>query len=222
MKPFVRSVFIVAILTTVAVGCSKKNENMANPDPASMDELFERYFGKSLEQHKNRKIYTELNAEIIATIPDEDLEQAIRDFTAIKIDHDWENDVDRVPALGPGFSAVYFLSIMDAEVNNGGFNQFFYNCGREAVLRARDGADLLNLKELSAVVSKALQIEEEERDKMRKVKEAGTIEAFFESYDYISFKAADDAFMKLNLDLPQAMVSFIRWRGELFEGRATD
>lgn len=224
MSSFLRTLqtlAIVAILAAWSTGCSSTKMKMEDDGPESVDKLFERYFG-NLKEHKNRKIYKELTVEIINTIPDAHLEQAIRDFTALKIGHDWANDVERVPALGPGFSAVYFLSIMEAEVSNGGFYQFFYNEGRKAVLHARDGAELLGLSALSAVISKALQIEEIERDKMAKVKAEGTIEAFFESYDDISFEPADDAFQRLELDLQKAIVSFIRRRSELFEGRVTE
>jgi len=206
----------------MAGGSGYSNVKMKDTNPDSTNELFERYFGKSLEQFEKRKIYTELNAEVIKTISDENLEQAMRDFIGIKINRDWENDVERVPPLGPGFSAIYFLSILDAEVNNGGFNQLFHNCGREAVLRAREGADILGLSALSAVISKALQIKETERDKMARVKEAGTLEAFFESYDDILFEPADEEFLHLDLDLQKAIVSFIRSHSDLFEGRAND
>ncbi len=194
----------------------------ANPssdnDIIELERLAENWFG----EFKNRRIYTTLSSEIIKTIPDDKLQQAILDFIGRKIDNDWENDVKKVPALGPGFSAVYFLSGLETEVNNGGFNQLFYNCGRDAVLRAKDGADLLGLSALAEVVSRALQIEDTERDKMTKVKQAGTLEAFFESYDHISFEAADDEFTRLDLDLQKAIVLFIRSHGDLFEGRAND
>lgn len=189
------------------------------PQSKPTEDLFEKYFGKSQLEFKKQRIYTELNAEIIATIPDKNLEQAIQDFTAEAIDKDWENDVRKVPALGAGFSAVYFLGTLDYEVNNGGFNQFFFNEGREAVVLAKEGADLMGLRKLSAVISKALVIEQIEREKMAKVKKVGTIEAFFESYDEISFEEADEAFEKLDIDLGKEILSFIRRKPEFFEGK---
>jgi hypothetical protein len=220
MGALLRLFTIAALAGAGVVGCSSTRMN--ETDPNSTGDSFERYFGKAFGKFKNRKIYTELNREIIRSIPDEDLEQAIRDFIAIRIGHDWAQDVEKVPALGPGFAAVYFLGIMGAEVSNGGFNQLFYNSGRAAVLQAKHGADLLGLSRLSSVISTALNIEETERAKMARVKEAGTLEAFFDSYDEISFEAADDAFFSLKLDLQKEIVSFIRNHSELFEGRATD
>lgn len=211
---------MAATLALVAViGCTestkiKKSNNTAN------DELFKQYFGKTPQELKNRKVYRELSPKIIRSIPDEDLPQAIHDFIGLKIHQDWENDHKLVPNLGPGFTAVYFLSLLDAEVNNGGFYQLFYNCGRDSVVHAKEGADLMGLRALSSVVAEALRIEESERAKMEAVKAKGDLEEFFRSYEEISFEAADEAFMALDLDLHKEQVRFIRTHSQMFEGRA--
>jgi hypothetical protein len=213
---------VAAVALVALIGCTKETKVNDAKNNASDDEMFERYLGKKLSEFKNRKIYKELNREIIKFIPDDDLTQAIHDFIGLKINQDWEQDTELVPRLGPGFSAVYFLSLLDAEVNNGGFYQFFYNCGRDSVVRAKEGADLLGLGGLSSVISEALRIEESEREKIGRVKAEGSLEAFFESYKDISFETADEAFMALNLDLYQERVRFIRKCSELFEGRVNE
>jgi hypothetical protein len=113
-----------------------------------------------------------------------------------------------VPQLGAGFSAVYFVSQLDAEVKNGGFNQYFFN-------------ELMGMKELAGIVGKALAIAEREQAKMAKVKGKGTIEAFMESYEDVSFDEADDAFFELK-DLDKQMVAFIRSKPELFVGKLAE
>ena len=45
------------------------------------------------------------------------------------------------------------------------------------------------------------------------------MEAFFESYEDISFDEADEAFRELDIDLGKEMVAFIRGRPELFVGK---
>jgi len=181
---------------------------------------FEQEAEKWLAEFKNRKIYDELNAQIITNIPNADLPQAIVDYIGYRINQDWENDLVKVPALGPGFSAIYFLIGLQIEVNNGGFNQLFYNRGREAVVRAKQGAALLGLSTLAGVIANALEIADQEKAKMAEVKEVGTLEAFFESYDSICFDAADEGFTNLGLDLDAAMAAFIRGNVHLFVGGA--
>lgn len=53
---------------------------------------------------------------------------------------------------------------------------------------------------------------------MAKVKNDRTLEAFFESFDEISFDEADEAFSELKVDIGREMVAFIRRRPELFVG----
>lgn len=178
-----------------------------------------REFKAYLKELENRTIYRELNPQVIASIPDDKLGQAIRDFTALKIENDWEHDVEKVPALGPGFSAVYFVSIADAEVNNGGFNQLFWNSGREAVVLAKAGADLMKFRALSRIFEEALQIEEAERSKMAGFKEKESIEALMESYDHVSFDSADEKFSALGRKVEKAIIRFIRKHPDLFEGK---
>lgn len=185
---------------------------------AEIEAQAEKWFG----DFKKRVIYRKLDGEIIMTIPDEKLWQAILDFIGLKIAQDLDHDVEKVPQLGSAFSAIYFLSGLDVEVNNGGFNQFFYNRGKEAVQLAKQGAEFLGLSALAGVISKALEIEMMERQKMAAVKEVGTLEAFFESYESISFDCADDEFTALELDLDKAVVSFVRNHCGLFEGQVDD
>jgi hypothetical protein len=188
-----------------------------DPDPELAEML--RDAEARFAEFKNRRIYRQLTPEIIATIPDDNLQQAIIDFIWLKIGEDWKHDVEKVPLLGPGFSAIYFLSALETEVNNGGFYQFFYNRGTGAVVQAKDGANLLGLSALSGLITKALQIEERERHKMQGVKQVGTVKAFFDSYKDISFEAVDDDYFKLKVDFEAPIVAFIRTHPELFEGQ---
>ena len=194
-----------------------QNENDADNEFDDLEKEFERLTDEFL----NRKKYSELNCDIIKTITDDKLEQAIVDFIGLKIKEDWENDVVKVPMLGAGFSAIYFLSNLETEVNNGGFNQMFYNSGKEAVVMAKMGAELLGMSELAAIIATALQIAENESGKMDVVKKVGTLEAFMESYDDISFDAADNAFFELKIDFSKPKAAFIREHCHLFEGRVS-
>ncbi len=210
---------IAAVVLTFLAACTS---NRMKDDKASGEGDAIQKFTEYMEELKNRKIYRALNPQILESIPNDKLEQAIRDFIALKIDKDWAHDVQKVPSLGPGFSAVYFVAIVEAEVNNGGFNQLFWNSGREAVVHAKAGADLMELHELSRVLEEALQVEEKERHKMARFKQVGTMEALMESYDEVSFEAVDDQLLALSSTLEGAIVLFIRKHPHLFEGKVDD
>jgi hypothetical protein len=183
---------------------------------ADLDKDFEAFTAAFM----NRKIYSELNPDIIGNIPAEHLIQAIVDFIAIRIGKDWKHDVERVPPLGPGFSAVYFLSLLETEVNNGGFNQMFFNSGRQAVIHARKGAELAGLRKLSAIIDRALAIEESTREKAASARDTGTIEAFMATYEDADFEAVDDEYLALADGIEKPLIRFIRRNAQLFSGRA--
>lgn len=171
------------------------------------------------KQFIDRKIHRELNVEVIANIPDEWLIQAIVDFVGLSIDGDWEQAKQKMPSLGEGFSAVYFLSLLQTEVNNGGFNQMFYNQGHEAVVGAKRGANLIGAERLSSLLDSALELEVVHRTKMARVKEKRSLDAFMASYDDMDFTALDDEFFKEEKKITSAILSFIRKNGHLFTGK---
>src|SRR5262245_8271322 len=103
------------------------NHNDTDPSGKDSEPDLDLAFEAFTKEFVDRKIYTELNKEVIQRIADERLVQAIVDFIGVRIGRDWEHGLEKVPALGAGFSAIYFLSILESEVNNGGFNQMFYN-----------------------------------------------------------------------------------------------
>lgn len=189
------------------------------PDKEELDELFKRYFGKTPDEHRNRRIHKELTPAILDGIPDADLAQAIRDFTLEAIGGEWVDEPERIPALGPGFAAAYFTDIAKGEILNGGFNQLFYNCGRKSAVLAKAGAELLDLHGFAALLGRALEIEERERPRLEKIREAGSLEVFFESYEDDPFRELDDAFSQLDPKTGVALVRLVRIRPELFCGR---
>lgn len=122
--------------------------------------------------------------------------------------------------VGPGFSAVYFLSLLETEVNNGGFNQMFHNNGREAVVQARNGAEFVRLQDLSTVIGRALAIEESTRARCAAARDSGTVEGFMATYEDGDFEAINDQFSSLAEGIEKSLIRFIRNNVALFSGRA--
>ena len=60
-----------------------------------------------------------LTEEILQTIPDADLEQAVLDYIFRKIDRSDERGTAVVPALPEGLQMVYATWLVEAEVSNG-------------------------------------------------------------------------------------------------------
>lgn len=183
------------------------------------DEIdFETSLQESLEEFKNRTIYSSLDPEILATIPDDKLEQAIVDYVYTKIGDDWDNHREAVDSLPDSFRGVFATWWLEAEVNNGGFNQFFWNpygyWAEDAISAFYEyGAD-----EYAEVTKKAVTMFLLEVDAHKEFRELGTLEAFSESYKHTELGDLDDEFWDIGEDLSQIRVSYIRNNPEKFVG----
>src|SRR5689334_12710121 len=81
-----------------------------------------------IKRFQSRPRYLVLDEDIIASIPDRELEQAIVDHVLdVKVRGNFEHAVDVISGLSAGFRMVYATCVLEGEVNNGGFNQFFWN-----------------------------------------------------------------------------------------------
>ena len=80
---------------------------------------------KTLEEFESRKIYTKLDEDTLNDIKDENLEQAIIDYIYNKVGDRFDKEYEIVTGMSKGFRAIYTTWWVEAEVNNGGFNQYF-------------------------------------------------------------------------------------------------
>ncbi|MFN8299535.1 MAG: DUF4375 domain-containing protein [Chitinophagales bacterium] len=105
-------------------GCKgKPTRDKAVTDTDTMSQQM----AKSLEEFKNRPIHKRLTSEIFDGISDDNIEQAIMDNIWAKMDKDMSNDYEVVTHLSSPRQAIYIVWQVESEVNNGGFDQFYFN-----------------------------------------------------------------------------------------------
>jgi len=184
----------------------------------SDDVDFEETLRKSIKEFKNRTIYTSLDPDTIASIPDDKLEHAIIDYIYTKIGDDWDNQREVVDALPASFRGIFATWWLEAEVNNGGFNQYFWNpsgyWAEDAISAFHEyGAD-----EYAEVARKAVAMFLAEAETHKEFRELGTLEAFSESYDHTALGDLDNEFWDIGEDLSQKRISYIRENPEKFTG----
>ena len=82
---------------------------------------------ESMRRFKARPRFGQITSATLAALPDHEVEQAVVDFV---LDHRVFRDDELVPllkSLPPGFPTIYTTWVLDAEVANGGFHQYFWN-----------------------------------------------------------------------------------------------
>ena len=166
---------------------------------------------KSLNAFMNRKTYKTINTAVLTEISDDKLIQAIVDYISDKIIKDnYKDQYSLVKALPIGFQHIFGVFLLEAEVNNGGFNQFFYNSSSLFIDEAHNGCVAIGAIKTAKVVASAVDIIMKEMEMQKKTREIGTIEAFMQSYEDTKLGVCDDEFYKYSEDLQGLCIRYVR------------
>jgi hypothetical protein len=182
------TIFLTLILSLV--GCERGQDS--NKTEFEWDEMLE----KSFEDFKNRKIYKSLTVEILESIPDEKLEQTIIDNIYELIGSDYENELENVKKLSLGQQAFFSIWTLEAEVNNGGFNQFYFNSSGQYAKMAEIGFRRIGAQRFSELTARANKIYDDTKERLEEFND-GTIESFSESYEDNPLNELDTEFYEL-------------------------
>ncbi len=116
----------------------------------------------SAKEHKNRSVYTSLSPEIIDSIPDNKLSQAITDYIRAKMDRSLNNESEVLMKEPEAGRAVYIISQVEAEVNNGGFKQFFSSSAGKLGDQAEEAFRAIHAPLFAGLLKKANSIYKQE------------------------------------------------------------
>ena len=106
---------------------------------------------------EHRTIHRELTPDILRTIPDDDLIQAVYDCVETRLP---KGHVGLLPAdagLPHGCCSIYYYRTMDYDVWNGGFEQFFDTNDQAVIARTVEAIRFLDLHQMAVVVEDARQ-----------------------------------------------------------------
>jgi hypothetical protein len=161
--------------------------------------------------------YRELTPDLLRSISADDVGSAIVQHVAIRTEELGEDKrVAAIRGLPAGTRAIYTTWLVDTEVNNGGFNQFFYNPSRWFAGDALAGYELLGAEEYADVMRAAIATYESERDVLAPYHAEGTLEAFSESYRHTTLGEMDQRYYSLGDHIYNLWAIFVNRRPELF------
>ena len=145
----------------------------------------------------NRKIYRELTSEILASIHDDDLERVILDNIDTGFQQGEQYTLEKISKLTNGQQAVFATYWLEAEVNNGGFNQFYFNSTGIFAEMAEIGFRVIGPPKFSELTKKANDTYSEEKIRLEKFDD-GSPESFIESYENNPLNDLDQKFYELD------------------------
>lgn len=165
--------------------------------------------------------FRELRPEVLGALPDDELPPAVYEHVLHHCLPDLARELEIVTGLPKAVQAIFTTTVLDNEVTNGGFNQFFWNSSGQYALLALEGLELLGATAHAAVVTKAIATYEAERAVLERFREDGSLEAFSESYKHTTLGRCDDEYYDLGFEtLHEAQMRFVRNNLEGFRSGA--
>ncbi|RYY36055.1 MAG: DUF4375 domain-containing protein [Sphingobacteriaceae bacterium] len=173
---------------------------------------------KAVDAFLNRPVYEKLTEEIINNTPDDELVQVVFDNLCTKIT-DYTKDYETVYSFSEAQQAIYLIWCLEAEVNNGGFNQYYSNPSGQFAELLPDALNYVRAKEFSQLVAKANKVYKDNEEEITKYQD-GSLEGFSKSYENNPLEEFDDKFYQLgeHENLSSLQVNFIRKNKQYFIG----
>jgi hypothetical protein len=185
-----RQLTIISIIGSILtlIGCSGHDKKMTDEKTEEMR--------KMLEDFEKRPIHKTLTVDILKNTKDENLEQTIIDNIQTMFNEDFSNQEEIVRGLSAGQKAIYMTWILEAEVNNGGFNQYYFNSSGQLADLGENSFRLIGAVQFANLVGQANSIYDEIKDDLEKFND-GTIESFSKSYEGNPLNDLDTKFYDL-------------------------
>ena len=193
------------------LGCSEQVNSNKNSTEKPVNDTLKDDLAKMFHKFNNRPIYKKLTTEIIDSTPDDELIQTIFDNIIDKFSWDYSIEYRTILALSKPRQAIYMIWVLEAEVNNGGFNQYYFNPSKQYAEFTPDALQLIGAIKWVDLMKRANHIFELENKKIKNHQD-GTLEGFSKSYEDNPLNDLDTEFYDLYKieDLHKLQVDFIR------------
>lgn len=212
MKP---KPLVVLMIVSILSGCSEApRTNEAKTAPR---DTVDTRISKVLRDFISRPIYRRLTEQIIDSTADEKLVQVVFDNLTQKLPADYTKEYETVMGWNKERQAVYMIWLLESELNNGGYNQFYTNSSTPFYRYLPGALKLVGADGLSDLTQRANKTFEEQNERLEELPDS-TRDEFHKAYANDLLTTFDNEFFKLaeveNLD--QLQVHFIRENKEKF------
>jgi Domain of unknown function (DUF4375) len=171
-----------------------------------------------LRAHMSRPLPQRLDVEILAATPDELVADMVYDFALGKIGDDVKKEQEVVMSFREGVRNLYVSRLLNFEVGNGGFNQFYFNSSGKFALLAPAAFEYFGAQMLANIVRNANAVRASEAKWIRAVTRIRTIESFMESYRHTKLQPLGEQYWRHNESLGALWLAKIRSCPEDFCG----
>lgn len=125
---------------------------------------------------------TDLRRETLRSIKDQDLDFALSWYVTERVRVSGKGIQEVLSQEPPPVGTFYLAWLLEAEVLNGGFNQYFWNVSPDLVARTPDALRQLGDTEALEILRAAMTLGEEESAMREELKAQRSLSAFSQSY----------------------------------------
>ncbi len=160
-----------------------------------------------------------LDEATVGALAEEDVEVAVIEFVERKLQASGKRR-DALLSMPRGVQVFYLSFIVEAEVMNGGFNQFFWNSSSEYAELVGPALRQLGDAEAAGIFEQAFAVANSELEAAAEFRRSGALEAFSESYQHTRLNEFDGHFCKRAERFPAMRFAIVRTNEPLFFGEA--
>lgn len=185
---------------------------------ATLPPEVQKAFRESEEKAKKqppRPRLTEISSASLKSLTGEDLELAVYDYVETHLSGANDRKLALL-SLSRGLQIFYLSFVVEAEVMNGGFNQFFWNSSAEMAELIAPALRDLQADEAARIFDEALTVAYSEIGATAKFKSKGTLDAFSKSYAETNLTKFDTSFCTLAEKFPLLRANLLRDHEEVF------
>ncbi|WP_104381197.1 DUF4375 domain-containing protein [Sphingobacterium sp. HMA12] len=166
---------------------------------------------RTKQNNSKPSIERQLTEQIIDTTSDDMLLEVVYNNLFHKLLAANDKEYEIVMSWNKSRQAIYMIVQLEAEVNNGGYNQFYFNSSGQFAQALPDALKLVGATKFADLTERANNTFEKDKSKITEHQD-GTIEGFSKSYENNPLHKFDDEFYKLNdtKNLQKIQVDYIR------------
>lgn len=160
---------------------------------------------------------THLDATTIQSIKDQDLDYALTWYFGERMRVMESSREATLLGETAAFRTFYLCWLLEAEVLNGGFNQYFWNVPPELTGPTADALRNIGANETLDIFLSATKRAEAEAPGRNALKEKGTLQAFSESYQSSRLDEYDNRFTAHAAAFAAKRIAYVRANADKFE-----
>lgn len=182
-----------------------------------INSFIKKNYNKSKSYELETKKYIHLKKEDISAIPNAELAYAVMSWMWSKFNSGRSDELEVISSLPKPCQDIYSVYTIEAEVNNGGFNQCFFNSSRQFTKMAESGFKAMGAEGFADIMIRATLLYLEIKDDLEDYND-GFLKSFIKSYESNPLNALDDEFYNMYKKEPldSIYIHYIRANSQYF------